>query len=81
MFIRMNKPSCYDTRKPVKNNDILIANTSEFGLTEGKIYLATQDQGYQSFPDSIWVVNDNGDEMDYSSEYFCHYEGELVLTD
>lgn len=81
MFANINKPSCYDTKKFVKKGELLISNESDFDLTDGRIYAATKNQGEGTFGDCIFVVNDKGVEQDYSSEYFCHYEGELVSTD
>lgn len=81
MIINITKPSCYDTNRFVKKGDLLISNDSEFDLTEGRIYVAVRNQGDGTFGDCIFVVNDKGIEQDYSSEYFCHYEGELVSTD
>lgn len=81
MIVNINKPSCYETGKFVKKGDLLIAKDSEFNLTEGRIYVAVKNQGEGTFGDCIFVVNDKGIELDYSREYFCHYEGELVSTD
>lgn len=76
--MRRNKLTCYETKKFVKKGDLLIANDSDFNLTNGRIYVATKNQGEGTFGDCIWVINDKGIELDYSSEYFYHYEGELV---
>lgn len=81
MIVSVNKPSYYETNKTVKKGDLLIANLSDFDLTEGRIYSAIKNQGEETFGDCIWVVNDKGVEQDFSSEYFCEYEGELVSTD
>jgi hypothetical protein len=81
MIADVNKKSCFDTKVYVKKGDLLIANTSEFNLTEGRVYVAVKNQGEESFGDSIWVTNDKNEKLDYSSEYFCHYEGELVSCD
>lgn len=81
MFFGVKKTSCYETKRFVKKGELLISNESDFDLTEGRIYVATKNQGDGTFGDCIFVVNDKGVEQDYSSEYFCHYEGELVLTD
>jgi hypothetical protein len=80
LIINIDKPSCYDTKEFVKKGDLLIANTSEFDLKEGKIYVAIKNQGEGTFHDCIFVVNDEGVEQDYTSEYFCIYEGELVSS-
>lgn len=80
MLVDIGKPSCYETKSYVKKGELLIANTSEFKLTEGRVYSTTKNQGEESFGDSLWVVNDSGEELDYSSEHFCHYEGELVTV-
>lgn len=80
MIVNVNKLSCYETKEFVKKGDLLIANDSEFDLTEGRIYVAIKNQGEGTFHDCIFVVNDKGLEQDYSSEYFCHYEGELVSS-
>lgn len=81
MIVNINKPTCYDTKDFVRQGDLLIANTSEFDLTEGRVYKVTKNQGDGTFHDCIFVVNDKGVEQDYSSEYFCVYEGELVYLD
>jgi hypothetical protein len=80
-LVNIKKPSCYETKKVVKKGDLLIANDSELDLTEGQIYVAIKNQGEDTFGNCFFVVNDKGIEQDYSSEYFCHYEGELVSTD
>lgn len=81
MIGHVNKPSCYDTKRFVKKGELLISNESDFDLTEGRVYVALKDQGNGTFGDCIFVLNDKGVEQDFSSEYFCHYEGELVSTD
>ncbi len=81
MIVNITKPSCYDTKKFVKKGDLLISNTSGFDLTEGRVYMATKNQGEDTIGDCIFIINDNGIEEDYSSEYLCHYEGERVSTD
>jgi hypothetical protein len=81
MIGHVSKPTCYDTKRFVRKNELLISAKSDFDLTEGKVYLTTRNQGEGTFGDCIWVVNDKGIEQDYSSEYFCHYEGEIVSTD
>lgn len=70
----ITKPSCYETKRYIQKGELLIANTSEFDLTEGRVYVAMSD----SIGESIFVVNDKGETLDYTTEYFCHYEGELV---
>ena len=79
MIANINKPSCYDLKTFVEKGTLLIANDSEFDLTEGRIYVALRNQGEGTFGDCIFVINDKGVEQDYSSEYFCLYEGELVV--
>lgn len=81
MIANVTKPSCSNTKIWVGKGDLLIANTSEFDLTEGRVYAAIKDQGEDTFGDCIFVVNDKGETVDYTNEYFCHYEGELVTTD
>jgi len=80
MIININKPSCYETKRYIKKGELLIGNTTEFDLTEGKIYVAIKNQGEETFGDCVYVINDQGMEQDCSVEYFCHYEGELVCT-
>lgn len=75
------KASCYEAKVFVKKGDLLIANTSEFDLTEGRIYIAIKNQGEGTFGDCFYIVNDKKDTQDYSGEYFCLYEGELVTFD
>lgn len=74
----LNKPSCYDTKMYISKGTLLIANTNEFDLTEGRVYVATKNQGETTFADCIFVLNNKGIEEDYSPEYFCLYEGEIV---
>lgn len=81
MIVNTNKPSCYETRRFVKKGELLISNESDFDLTEGRIYVAVENQGDGTFGDCVFVMNDKGIKQDYSLEYFCHYEGELVSTD
>lgn len=75
------KPSCYEAKVFVKKGDLLIANTSEFDLTKGRIYVAIKNQGEGTFGDCFFIIDDKESVQDYSNEYFCLYEGEIVNFD
>lgn len=36
-MVSVIKPSCYETEKFIEKGGLLIANTSEFDLTEGRV--------------------------------------------
>lgn len=74
----MRKLTCYELKIQVKKGMLLISNTSEFDLTRGRIYVATKNQGEDTFGDCFHIVNDKGEEAGYSGEYFQPYEGETV---
>lgn len=81
MIIKMNKPTLYDLNVYVKKGTLLIGASTEHGITEGRIYVATKNQGDGTFHDCIFVINDEGKEQDYSSEWFGLYEGEKVICE
>ena len=74
----LNKPSIYETNTYVKKGQLMIANTSEFNITAGKIYVAESNMGDNTFHDCIFIYNDLNQLADYSSEMFMLYEGEKV---
>ncbi|GAV11398.1 hypothetical protein PBN151_1327 [Paenibacillus sp. NAIST15-1] len=78
MTININKPSCYELKLFITKGTLLIANTSEFDLTEGRIYAAMRNQGDSTFGDCIFIKNNKGNVEDYTLENFCLYEGEIV---
>lgn len=49
----------------VKNGEVLVANTTDFDLTEGNEYVVIQAMG-----DSVTVKNDAGIVDMYTTEYF-----------
>lgn len=81
MFFGANKTCLYKTDIFVKKGTLLISLESDFDLTEGRVYVATKDQGTGTFWNCIHVINDKGEEQDYTNEYFCLYEGERVCID
>ncbi|PYY28264.1 hypothetical protein [Paenibacillus illinoisensis] len=62
--------NCYE--QTVNTGDLLIANTSEFDLTEGKVYVCRAVQN------DIEVENDEGEIERYSQEWFDFYRGQVV---
>ncbi|RXZ77972.1 hypothetical protein EBB07_28345 [Paenibacillaceae bacterium] len=64
--------NCHSQEVKVSSGDLLIANTSDFDLTEGKVYVCKT-----SYCD-IEVVNDKGKLERYSYEWFDVYQGNIV---
>lgn len=79
MIYTCDKPSLYGSEKVIEKGTLLIGTSTEHGLTECKVYVATKQQGEGTFHDCIFVINDDGIEKDYSSEWFALYEGERVI--
>ena len=79
MNLSVNKPSIYELNETVKKGDLLISTTTDFNLTEGRIYVAVANQGENTFHDCVAVINDKGEQEEYTTEYFARYEGELVI--
>lgn len=50
-----------------KVGDVVISNTSDLGLTEGKEYRILERD---VFPDCFYVINDEGEKEAYTEEYF-----------
>lgn len=60
----------------LKPGNIVRANLTEFDLTEGKEYVVQSGMGVEDFPDCFKVLNDKGELIGASIEYF-----DLVLDD
>lgn len=65
-----------DQQTHLKPGDIVVAKVSEFDLTEGKEYVVHSGIGVNEFHDCFKVLNDKGELMGVSIEYF-----NLVLDD
>lgn len=74
----MSKQSLYGSDKFIQKGTLLIALSTEYDLTAGRVYAALEDQGHNTFHDCVFVKNDKGAEQDYSLEWFALYEGEVV---
>lgn len=74
----ISKPTYYDTKEYIRKGDLMIAVETDYDLTGGRVYRAITNQGDGTFGDCVFVINDKGIKQDYSSEYFCKYEGEIV---
>lgn len=72
----MKRGNCYDSDDVVDKFDLLIAESSEFDLTKGKVYVAFDD----SFCSLVDILNDKGQVLPYSVEHFRFYEGETLIT-
>ena len=71
--------SCYELNVFIKKGTLLIANDAgdDFDLTKGRTYVATKNQGEDTLLDCVFVIDDTGQEVDYTSEYFYLHENEL----
>jgi len=72
----MKKKNLYILNTPVKAYDLVIANTTDHNLTEGKVYAVLANEEWNGW---IYVKNDKGGIEEYSKEWFCPYDGETVL--
>lgn len=66
--------NCYESIKLVNEFDLLVAEDSDFDLTQDRVYVA-RSKGYGNL---VQVVNDKGILEQYSLEYFRFYEGERI---
>lgn len=81
----MLRKSIFEGTRMVKKGDVLVSLESEFNLTKGKTYVATSNQGQNTFFDCVFIVNDEGIEEDYSTELFAFAkepikEGDLLIN-
>lgn len=67
--------NCWQKQMHIRKYDILIGETTDFGLTRNKLYVVLDNNmGYEL----ISVKNDNGIIETYTTEYFRFYNGEKV---
>lgn len=80
MNVDFYKTNCDDLNYFIKEGDLITANEErcELGLTKGRIYKAVSNQGVGTFPDCVFIINDDGDKTYYCTAYFYLYEGELI---
>lgn len=64
--------NCYG--KYVKEGELLVAEDTDFNITRDKVYTALAKPHH----DMVTILNDKGNEEDYSVEYFRFYKGETV---
>lgn len=74
----MRKKSFYETGEFVKKGTLMIGIDTDHNITRGKIYVAQENQGHNTFHECVFVINDEGQLADYSSEFFMPYDGETV---
>lgn len=64
--------NCYN--HSIKRFDLLVAEDTEFNLTRNRVYVARNT----SIGNLIEVVNDEGTNEIYSTEFFRFYKGETI---
>lgn len=71
MTVPKDAPTYADTNTFIEKGMKLKAVTTKFDLTAGKIYVATKNQGENTFYNCVYVKNDKGEEKAYANKYFC----------
>lgn len=67
--------NCWQKQDQIKKYDILIGDTTDFDITEGKAYVVLDNfMGHNL----ISIKNDKGIVETYTTEHFRFYNGELV---